>query len=65
MPDISMCINEYCKLKKDCYRYTAKPAEFWQTYNDFHYTEHPDKTVTCNYFIDNSEYKLKREGIIK
>lgn len=35
MPDISMCINEDCTLKKSCYRYTANPNEFWQVYGDF------------------------------
>ena len=35
MPDISMCKNDKCKFKKDCYRFTAKPSEFMQTYGDF------------------------------
>lgn len=36
MPDIAMCINEFCELKDTCYRYKANPAEFWQPYGDFH-----------------------------
>lgn len=32
MPDISMCKNEDCKDKDSCYRYTAKPDPYWQSY---------------------------------
>lgn len=32
MPDISMCFGEDCKKRDNCYRYTAKPYEFMQSY---------------------------------
>ena len=36
MADITMCIGEKdgkdCPLKETCYRYKAKPNEFWQSY---------------------------------
>lgn len=32
MPDISMCTGEDCKLRDTCYRFTAKPNEFMQSY---------------------------------
>ena len=35
MPDIAMCKNEKCKFKEDCFRFTAKPSEFHQTYTKF------------------------------
>lgn len=35
MPDISMCMNETCPIKKSCYRYTATPSEHWQSYGSF------------------------------
>ena len=35
MPDIALCKNEKCKLKKSCYRFIATPDEYWQTYCDF------------------------------
>jgi len=35
MPDISMCENEECKFKEECYRFTAKPSEFMQAYGEF------------------------------
>ena len=47
MPDISMCKNETCKLKKECYRYMAEPSKYWQTYADIK----PNKKGECDYFI--------------
>lgn len=35
MPDISMCQNEECTRKTECYRYMAKPSEYRQAYGDF------------------------------
>ena len=35
MLDISLCKNEKCKFKEDCYRFTAKSDEVWQTYGEF------------------------------
>ena len=32
MPDITMCSGKDCPLKESCYRYTAKPSEFRQSY---------------------------------
>ena len=34
MPDISMCMNERCVRRKECYRYMAIPFKI-QTYSDF------------------------------
>ena len=34
MPDISMCQNEKCKVKTECYRYMAIPSNY-QLYADF------------------------------
>ena len=43
MPDISMCVNDKCKVNKDCYRYMAIPSS-WQSYADF-------DEVDCQYFM--------------
>ena len=32
MPDITMCPGKTCKIKDSCYRYTAKPSQFRQSY---------------------------------
>lgn len=39
MPDIAMCLNEECPLKETCYRFTATPSEYWQSYMDFKYED--------------------------
>lgn len=55
-PDISMCANENCGLKKKCYRFTAEPCEWMQSYSDF---EQDDKGF-CEYFWDNERRKSKK-----
>ena len=35
MPDISMCANFNCPLRKNCYRYRAIPSDGYQAYADF------------------------------
>ena len=32
MPDITMCSGEGCSHKEKCYRFTATPSEFRQSY---------------------------------
>ena len=43
MPDISMCNNDKCNKKSDCYRYCAIPSS-WQSYAHF-------DEVDCQYFM--------------
>jgi hypothetical protein len=31
-PDITMCMGTDCPYKEGCYRYTAKPNEYMQSY---------------------------------
>ena len=52
MPDLSMCQNEKCLMKKTCYRFTAVPS-IRQVYADFK----PDANGKCEYHI----YKPKEE----
>lgn len=47
MPDIAMCKNDECKLKRDCYRYLAIPNEHVQTYSDFN----PEADNFCSHQI--------------
>lgn len=49
MPDISMCRNHLCKLKSTCYRYTAIPNPYRQSYSDFEYER------------DNCYYTMREE----
>lgn len=46
MPDITMCSGEGCPLKESCYRYTAKPSEYWQSY----FIDPPIKDGECEYY---------------
>lgn len=32
MPDISICLNHDCPLRKTCYRHEAEPDPHWQSY---------------------------------
>ena len=57
MPDISLCRNEECSLKKKCYRYTATPNKKLQAYGYFK----PDQEGKCDYYWDNKDYKDESE----
>ena len=52
MPDIAMCTNEEYPLKQKCFRYTAKPSEYRQSYADFEPIVEDGK-VSCGWFWDN------------
>jgi len=53
MPDITMCNGGSCTIKHDCYRYTAKPREYGQSY----FMEPPfTKKMggsTCEHYVSN------------
>ena len=44
--DGTKCGGEGCPLKETCYRFTAKPTEFRQSY----FTEPPVKKGKCEYY---------------
>ena len=47
MPDISMCRNEDCPKKEECYRYRAVPNN-WQSWTMF---EPVGREAKCDYFV--------------
>lgn len=51
MADISMCENTTCYVKERCYRHTAIPNPYRQSYSFFDYD---DSQGNC--FIDNNRY---------
>jgi hypothetical protein len=54
MPDICMCKGEGCDLKANCYRYTATPNEWRQSY----FVSAPCLTSDqCDHFSSNKEYE--------
>lgn len=52
MPDISMCKNIECSKNYKCYRYTAVPSRFLQSYADF-----TEVNGECEFFWDNELHK--------
>jgi len=58
MPDISMCSSNTCPLKDSCYRFTATPSPFRQSYADFKYDE---QTGKCDHYWNNQQYKKEQE----
>ena len=53
MPDIAMCNNKLCKSKKKCYRFTAKPNPFRQSYGSFKPEKGRDK---CDFYYYNQKF---------
>lgn len=62
MPDISICTNKACPSKEYCYRFTAKPSEFRQSYADFTCEE---DEINCSHFYPNGKNstKCKLDGV--
>jgi hypothetical protein len=52
MPDLSMCKNGLCPSRNKCYRFKAKPSEYFQSYSEFKFKEGESK---CKFFILNFE----------
>ena len=46
MPDITMCKGTNCPYKESCYRFTANPNEFRQSY----FIEPPFKDNDCEMY---------------
>jgi hypothetical protein len=45
-PDITMCPGTDCPHKEKCYRFTAKPSEYMQSY----FMKAPIKDGKCEYY---------------
>jgi len=67
MPDITMCRNNKCSMKKECYRFIAEP-DIIQSYSFFT----PQSSILhkilnrqyCDSFIPLTEKKSCRKSII-
>lgn len=53
-----MCRSNTCPLKDKCYRFTATPSPFRQSYADFKFDE---VTNNCDYYWNNVEHKKEQE----
>lgn len=56
MPDITMCRDTKCPQKDYCFRYTAQPSEYRQSY----FTESPKKMDGCPYFMRDERKSNER-----
>lgn len=52
MADITMCENKTCPLRAICYRATAKPDPYWQSFSE--------KTITVE--TDSAFWELMIDG---
>ena len=55
MPDITMCNGQGCELAIACYRYTATPSKYMQSY----FVDPPVKYGDCDEYWGNAEEKAK------
>lgn len=61
MPDITMCEGVNCPINDKCYRFTATPSEYHQSYfaSEPYITSETDEGVKvfeeCDYFIPNKK----------
>ena len=56
MPDISMCTGKDCPFKESCYRFTATPSKYMQSY----FCEPPiikGEEITCDYYWETKKEK--------
>ena len=56
MPDIRMCQGGDCPLKDNCYRFTATPNEWRQSY--FSNTPWEEEEKNCEYYIPVQKIKV-------
>lgn len=61
MPDISMCPGDDCPRKEDCYRYTATPSPYRQSYFAKPVYDKKDK-AKCTYFWGTMKKKGKGDN---
>ena len=47
MADITMCTDNHCIKKNSCYRYTATPSKYYQSY----FAEQVREDGECEYYI--------------
>ena len=59
MPDITMCKGLGCPRKKWCWRYTAIPTPYRQSY----FTTPPNKGSKCEYFWRDTMVKVPEKLI--
>ena len=54
MPDITMCKGDGCPHKETCYRFTAEPSEFHQSYFVKSPFQQVEDEIFCPHYWDNT-----------
>ena len=59
MPDITMCMDMTCEQRQTCYRFTATPNPWRQSY----FMESPRSELTCDHYWETEvqQPKVKNE----
>lgn len=60
MPDITMCGGAECPLKESCYRFTATPSEYSQSY--FIDPPYDKEYETCGHYWEIVKKKLDKKS---
>lgn len=58
MTDITKCANKKCKIKEQCFRYTASDG-YWQSYANFNNDKVIKDKKDCDSFLLDRKKKLK------
>ena len=62
MPDITMCQEDQCPRRNLCYRYTARPDQYWQSY----FAKKPcDDYATCREFWDTTKWLIETDPLLE
>lgn len=61
MPDLTLCQNNSCPMKKNCYRYMAEPDPYMQSYSEFEYVDEKGKPFKCSYLMPIRPHDKLRE----
>jgi hypothetical protein len=61
MPDLTMCRGLDCPHKESCYRFTAKPDRYRQSY----FFAPPIKDGECEYYWGKKEIKNESDNNIQ
>ena len=57
MADISMCTGKNCKMREKCYRFTAIPSEYWQSY----FVREDEEVEKCHMFWNNKGMRNRED----
>ena len=59
MPDITLCMNENCPIRKRCGRFMGEPDNLWQSFANYQPNTQVSGEIECDYYWDIKEYPYK------